>query len=146
MTFYDASISPCYIAETAFSGAPSMSTAETDHLVRDAGSPADVNGHPPQHELTFRQMVDGISALVAVLTPDGAVEFVNQPVLDYFGKTLEELKRWASTDAVHPDDLPHVVDVFKRSLESGRPYDVELRQRGADGVYRWFHVQGLPVR
>src|ERR1700730_12667907 len=99
-----------------------------------------------QSELTFHHIVDGISALVAVLTPDGAVEFVNQQVLDYFGKTLEELKRWASTDAVHPDDLPSVIDVFRRSLESGHPYDVELRQRGSDGVYRWFHVQGLPVR
>jgi hypothetical protein len=31
-----------------------------------------------QNELTFQQIVDGISALVAVLTPDGAVEFVNR--------------------------------------------------------------------
>jgi len=99
-----------------------------------------------QSELTFRQMVDGISALVAVLTPDGAVDFVNRQVLDYFGKTLAELKEWASTDAVHPDDLPGVIAVWTRSVESGRPYDVELRQRGAVGVYRWFHVQGLPVR
>jgi hypothetical protein len=29
-----------------------------------------------QNELTLRQIVDGISALVAVLTPDGAVEIV----------------------------------------------------------------------
>jgi hypothetical protein len=99
-----------------------------------------------QNELTFRQLVDGISSLVAVLTPDGAVDFVNRQVLDYFGKTLEELKGWASTDAVHPDDLSGVTAVWRRSLENGQPYDVELRQRGADGVYRWFHVQGLPVR
>ena len=99
-----------------------------------------------QNELTFRQMVDGISALVAVLTPDGAVESVNRQVLDYFGKTLEELKEWTSTDAVHPDDLPHVIAVWRQSVESGQPYDTEVRQRGADGVYRWFHVQGLPVR
>ena len=99
-----------------------------------------------QNELTFRQAVDGISALVAVLTPDGEVDFVNRQVLDYFGKTLEELKAWTSTDAIHPDDLPGVIAVWKRSLESGQPYDIELRQRGADGVYRWFHVQGLPVR
>ena len=99
-----------------------------------------------QNELTFRQIVDGISALVAVLTPDGAVEFVNRQVLDYFGKTLEELKGWASTDAVHPDDLPGVIAAWRQSIESGQPYDLELRQRGADGVYRWFHVQGLPVR
>jgi PAS domain S-box-containing protein len=99
-----------------------------------------------QNELTFRQMVDGIAALVAVLTPDGAVDFVNRQVLDYFGKTLEELKEWASTDAVHPDDLSRVIAVLTQSLEDGHPYDVELRQRGADGVYRWFHVRGLPVR
>ena len=99
-----------------------------------------------QNELTFRQMVDGISALVAVLTPDGAVEFVNRKVLDYFGKTLEELKEWASTDAVHPDDLPGVIAVWRQSVQSGQPYDIELRQRRADSVYRWFHVQGLPMR
>src|SRR5467141_549450 len=125
-----------------------MPPAETIGPVRDVSSSlADVNtGHPEQNELTFRQMVDGISALVAVLTPDGAVEFVNRQVLDYFGKTLDELKAWERTDAVHPDDLPGVVAVWKRSLEHAQPYDVELRQRGADGVYRWFHVQGLPVR
>ena len=105
-----------------------------------------VKEDPVQNDLTLRQIVDGISALFAVLTPDGKVELVNRQVLDYFGKTLEELKGWASTDAVHPDDLPSVIAVLTRSIESGQPYDVELRQRRADGVYRWFHVQGLPVR
>src|ERR1700681_1363246 len=98
------------------------------------------------NDLTFRQMVDGISALVAVLTPDGAVEFVNRQVLDYFGRTLEQLQGWGNADAVHADDLPRVIAVWSASVESSQPYDVELRQRRADGVYRWFHVQGLPVR
>ena len=104
------------------------------------------SGGRVQNELTLREMVNGVSALFAVMTPDGAVEDVNHAVLDYFGKTLEELKQWASTDAVHPDDLPGVIAVWSRSLESGEPYDLELRQRGADSVYRWFRVQGLPVR
>ena len=97
-------------------------------------------------ELTFHQMADGISALVAWLTPDGAVEFVNRQVLDYFGKTLEELAGSTNSDAVHPDDLPDAIAVSSRSFQRGEPYDIELRQRRADGVYRWFHVQGLPVR
>jgi PAS domain S-box-containing protein len=33
-----------------------------------------------------------------------------------------------------------------RSVETGNPCDVEHRIRGAVGVYRWFHVRGLPVR
>src|SRR2546426_488303 len=115
-------------------------------MERSHSSPVAAAEGPGQNELTLRQIVDGISALLAVLTPDGMVEIVNRPILDYFGKTLEELQKWASTDAVPPDDLPAVIAVWSRSLESGQPYDIELRQRGADGVYRWFHVQGLPVR
>jgi hypothetical protein len=33
---------------------------------------------------------------------------VNQQMLDYFGKTLDEIRDWAATDIVHPDDLPRV--------------------------------------
>ena len=99
-----------------------------------------------QNELTLRQIVDGISAPLAVMTPDGAVEIVNQPILDYFGKTAEELKEWTSTDAVHPDDLPRVVSAWRRSIETGLPFTDEHRQRRSDGVYRWFEVRGLPVR
>src|SRR6267378_2521045 len=139
MTFYYATaMSPCYLGETALLGAPRMAAGETNQLVHDV--------RPVQRELTFRQMVDGISALVAVLTPDGAVEFVNRQVLDYFGKTLEELKEWSSTNAVHPEDRAAAVAIWTRSVETGQPYDMELRQQRADGVYRWFHVQGLPVR
>src|ERR1700752_244199 len=80
------------------------------------------------------------------MTPDGALEIVNRPILEYFGKTAEELKEWANTDAVHPDDLPRVVSAWRQSIESGQPFTDEHRQRRSDGVYRWFHVQGLPVR
>jgi PAS domain S-box-containing protein len=102
--------------------------------------------NPVQNELTLRQIVDGISAPLAVMTPDGAVEIVNRPILEYFGKTAEELKEWTSTDAVHPDDLPRVVSAWRQSVESGQPFTDQHRQRRSDGVYRWFEVRGLPVR
>jgi formate hydrogenlyase transcriptional activator len=99
-----------------------------------------------QNELTLRQIVDGISAPLAVMTPDGALEIVNRPILEYFGKTAEELKEWTSTDAVHPDDLPRVLSAWRHSIESGQAFTDEHRQRRSDGAYRWFHVQGLPIR
>ena len=55
------------------------------------------------------QIVQGIPALVAVMTPAGEVELVNDLVLEYFGKTPEELKDWTTADAVHPDDLPNAI-------------------------------------
>ena len=39
-------------------------------------------------------IVDSIPGLIAVFTPSGEVEFVNQQGLEYFGRTFEEVKRW----------------------------------------------------
>jgi PAS domain S-box-containing protein len=98
-------------------------------------------------ELSFRLIVDSIPAPVAVTTPSGEVEGVNRPTLEYFGKTFEELKNWATaSDVVHPDDLPHAVALQREAHEMGREYNVESRHRRADGVYRWFNVRGFPLR
>ncbi len=97
-------------------------------------------------ELNFQLIVDSIPAPVAVVAPTGEVETLNQQCLEYFGKTVDELKGWAASDSVHPDDLPHVVEVLTRALETGETYEVESRHRRFDGVYRWFHVRGFPLK
>src|SRR6266850_967479 len=97
-------------------------------------------------EKSLRLMVDTIPGFVCTLSPEGEVELLNRQVLDYFGKTLEDLKNWSTSDAVHPDDLPRVIEGWRRSVETGQPHDLELRQRRADGVYRWFHSRALPAR
>ena len=97
-------------------------------------------------ELSWRQIVDNIPGLVATMGAMGEVEFLNRQILEYFGKTNEELKKWALTDAIHPDDLPRIIEARIKSIEEGRIYEIEHRCRRADGVYRWFQVRGLPIR
>ena len=97
-------------------------------------------------ELSWRQIVDNIPGLVATTGALGEVEFLNRQTLEYFGKATEELKNWALMDAVHPDDLPRVIEARRKSIETGQIYEIEHRCRRADGVYRWFQVRGLPVR
>jgi PAS domain S-box-containing protein len=101
---------------------------------------------PRTRELNFQLVVDSIPAPVAVTSPSGEVEGVNQPTLEYFGKTFEELKGWKATDVVHPDDLPHTIDALMKAHQTGQAYNVESRHRRADGIYRWFNVLGLPFR
>src|SRR5207302_4333430 len=98
------------------------------------------------NEQSLRLILDTIPGFVCTLSAAGEVEAVNRQVLEYFGKTMEELKNWATSNVVHPDDLPCVVDSWKHSIETGQPYDLELRQRRADGVYRWFQSRALPTR
>ncbi len=97
-------------------------------------------------ENNLRQIVDSVPGLLCALSPAGKIELASRPLLEYFGKTNEELNRWSTTDVVHPDDLQRVIDAFTSSMANGTPFDDELRYRRADGVFRWFHVGILPVR
>jgi PAS domain S-box-containing protein len=96
-------------------------------------------------EQSFRLIVDGIAGMVAIMTSTGEMQVVNRQVSDYFGKTLEGLKGWSTSDVVHADDLPSVISAWRHSVETVSPYDVDHRLRRADGAYRWFHARGLPL-
>jgi len=67
-------------------------------------------------------------------------------VLEYFGRTVEQLKQWGTTDAVHPADLPGAIAAWQHAVETGLPYEFEHRIRRGDGEYRWFQSRGLPLR
>ena len=97
-------------------------------------------------EHALRSAFDGIAGLVSVIEPNGKLKTVNRQVLDYFGRSLEELKQWETSDAVHPEDLPRVLELFKKTIASGIPFNFELRMRRFDGEYRWFETRGVPIR
>jgi PAS domain S-box-containing protein len=97
-------------------------------------------------ETHLRQTVDTIPGLVCTMRPTGEIEQLNRPLLEYFGKPPEELKGWMMTDAVHPDDLPAVIEAYTYAVTTGTPYAMEHRCRRADGVYRWFQVRASAVR
>ncbi len=99
-----------------------------------------------QRDLDFQSIVESVPIPVAVTTPSGAVEGLNQLTLDYFGKTFDELQGWTASDVVHPDDLEYTIAAQLAAHQAGTSYDVESRHRRADGVYRWFNVHGLPLR
>jgi formate hydrogenlyase transcriptional activator len=106
---------------------------ELDHLVA-------------QRTKELAAVIDSIPGLLAIMTPNGEVEFINGRVREYFGRPLDQLKGWTMNDAVHPDDLPYTVATWRDSIAAGQPYEFDHRLRRSDGVYRWFHAAGLPIR
>jgi PAS domain S-box-containing protein len=125
---------------------------EAGHLVKWCGVATDVEDFRRaeqtlrRRELDFQVVVDSIPVPVAVTTPTGEVEGLNQPTLSYFGETLEDLKGWKASDVVHPDDVERTIAAQLEAHRSGSAYNVESRHRRADGVYRWFNVLGMPLR
>jgi len=91
-------------------------------------------------------VADSVPALIGIVAPDGAVESCNRAVLEYFGATLEEIRGWATSKLVHPDDIPAVIASQKHSWETGERLLSEHRLLRSDGVYRWFKIYGEPLR
>ena len=91
-----------------------------------------------------RRSFDSLPGLVCMNTPDGQIEHVNAATLRYTGCTLEEIRNWPIT--VHPDDVPTVAARKAHSMATGDPFEVDVRVRRADGVFRWFHCLGMPFR
>src|SRR5260370_22478973 len=92
-----------------------------------------------------RLIIDTLPTMVWTLGPDGVVDFVNQPWLDYTGISLERVIE-DPTGVVHPEDLPRVIKKWLKDMASRQPSDDEMRLRRADGEYRWFLVRTAPLR
>src|SRR5258707_11480903 len=94
----------------------------------------------------IRLVVDTIPTLAWSAGPDGSADFFNQRWLDYTGLSAEQALGSGWQVAIHPDDLPRILETFLEALNSVKPYEVDGRFRRFDGEFRWFLFRGSPLR
>jgi PAS domain S-box-containing protein len=99
-----------------------------------------------ESEYKLRQIVETVPASLWSLAPDGEPTHFNQRLLDYFGKSFEDLKHRGRWTFIHPDDVPEREKAFYHAIQTGTSYQGVLRLRRADGEYRWHHARGEPLR
>src|SRR5258706_7320599 len=87
--------------------------------------------------LDLQLIIDSAPALIHTARPDGHLDYFNRSWLEYVGLRLENLEGWKWTVAIHPDDLDGLLEKWRVSLASGKPFLLETRVRRADGEYRW---------
>ena len=102
---------------------------------------------PQEEEYTLRQITDAIAQPLCVLAPNGAVLYSNHATLDYTGLTSEDLHAPNFRERMfHPDDLARTQQKRRRALETGVPFEFELRTLRKDGQYCWFLFRYKPFR
>lgn len=87
----------------------------------------------------IRQFADAMPQLIWISRPDGAIEYLNRRWFEYTGLPREE--PFSTTDwfaAIHPDDVPGILEVRKQAEAADAPQESEFRVRRHDGIYRWF--------
>jgi PAS domain S-box-containing protein len=96
-------------------------------------------------EAQFRQLSNMVPQLIWIADAQRRSTYANDRFFEYTGLKREETdgNRWR--EIIHPDDLDRFTDDWRRSAIFPNAYEIEVRYRRKDGVYRWHIARALPV-
>jgi PAS domain S-box-containing protein len=125
---------------------------EHGQVVRMVGSMTDIHDRKEaemlsqQHDEQLRTMIDSIEQLAWMAHADGYVFWYNRRWYEYTGTTPEQMEGWGWQTVHDPKHLPEVLERWKKSIQTGEPFEMEFPLLGADGRYRPFLTRIRPVR
>ena len=99
-----------------------------------------------ESELRFRQIADTMAHMIWVTRPDGYHEWYNRRWYEFTGVPAGSTDGEAWNGMFHPDDQARAWARWRRSLDTGDPYEIEYRLRHYTGEYRWVLGRALPIR
>jgi PAS domain S-box-containing protein len=99
-----------------------------------------------ESERTLRTLTEAIPQQIWRADPRGRVEYCNQHLRDYIGGTSEAPDGDFFFTVLHPEDEPIFRTRWRSALLSEEPFELPIRVRGADGIFRWFLVRSTPQR
>ena len=94
----------------------------------------------------FRTLADTMPQMVWSTLPDGYHDYYNARWYEFTGTPAGSTDGESWNDVFHPEDQARAWDVWRHSLSSGEPYQIEYRLRHFDGTYRWVLGRALPIR
>ncbi|MBV9928049.1 MAG: PAS domain-containing protein [Acidobacteria bacterium] len=92
------------------------------------------------------RVLNALPVLIWTALLDGQIDFLNRRWREYTGLSLEEARGSGWQSAIHPEDLPGLLERWQSILASGEPGEIEARLRRFDGAYRWFLFRANPLR
>ena len=94
----------------------------------------------------FRILADSIPNLAWWANGDGYITWYNRRWYEYTGTTLEQMEGCGCQSVHAPKMLPNVLERWKASIATGKPFDMEFPLLGADGVFRPFLTRVMPLK
>ena len=97
-------------------------------------------------ERELRLVIDTIPAMSWSTLADGPNEYCSKGWMEYTGMKEGEVLGYGWLEAFHPEDREAHFARWRAATETGGLFESVARIRGADGIYRWFLTQGVPLR
>lgn len=98
-----------------------------------------------ESERQSRTMLDAIPTLAWTAQADGYIDWYNSRWYEYTGTTPADMAGWGWQSVHDPDVLPDVLERWRASIATGRPFEMTFPLRGADGRFRPFLTRVSPI-
>ena len=92
-----------------------------------------------------RSLFDVMPHHIWISEPNSSrIVYYNRRWFEFTGLPRREALADASLAAVHPEDLSLILSTGHQARAMLHAFDVDVRLRGRNGIYRWFNVRGAP--
>lgn len=105
-----------------------------------------------QSEARFRLLVDALPQIVWTAGPDGHFDYFNRRWNEYCGLSPDltspqrQLDEGLLQEVILPEDRQALETAWRRSFQTGVPFEIEFRlRRASDGAFRWHLGRALPL-
>jgi PAS domain S-box-containing protein len=97
-----------------------------------------------ESEERFRLVANSAPVMIWMSGTDKLCTYVNEPWLDFTGRSHEEELGNGWAEGVHPEDSEECLKIYAKAFDSRKPFEMRYRHRRHDGEYRWILDKGVP--
>ncbi len=97
-----------------------------------------------ESEARFRNLADFAPVMIWMADTKKLCNYCNKTLIEYAGKTQEQLMGNGWAELIHPDDREKCWEDYSKAYEQKTALTMEYRYKRFDGEYRWLLDTGVP--
>ncbi len=97
-----------------------------------------------ESEERFRSMADSAPVMIWMSDNEGNLTYANRTMLEFFGKSFEEINERKWILLIHPDDRERYIQMSEKAGAERKNFSTELRVKNLLGEYAWTLKSAAP--